>query len=211
VNKLLGAVAVFTVVLGAEYAFADSTHICQGNSCNQGTNNHIEGNQNNTTINKPVARGGDADARARAASKSESKAQAGAAALATQSYEGSQTGTYTGSNNTQIGGTNFDRYAPPAYAPGLTSAGTGVCLGSMSIGASGPMAGLSFGITKVDKGCERRSGAALLYQMGYSEAAIKLLSNDPEIREALGLPPQAKATETVASQPVSPAMIQGGN
>ena len=83
--------------------------------------------------------------------------------------------------------------------------------GTMSIGASGPMAGLSFGITKVDKGCERRSGAALLYQMGYSEAAIKLLSNDPEIREALGLPPQAKATETVASQPVSPAMIQGGN
>ena len=105
------------------------------------------------------------------------------------SYEGYQT------TSVNIEGTRFDRYAPPVSAPALTAAGTGVCLGSVSIGLSGPMAGASFGITKVDKGCERRSGAALLYQMGFRDAAIRLLSNDSEIKEALGLNTPVKAAE----------------
>lgn len=106
----------------------------------------------------------------------------GGNAGASASYEGYQT------TSVNIEGTRFDRYAPSVAAPALTAAGTGVCLGSVSIGLSGPMAGASFGITKVDKGCERRSGAALLYQMGYKDAAIRLLSNDPEIKEALSGP-----------------------
>lgn len=97
-----------------------------------------------------------------------------------QSYEGQQ------STSVNFEGTKFDRYAPPVAAPGLTAAGTGVCLGSVSIGLSGPMAGASFGITKVDKGCEQRSAAALLYQMGYKDAAVRLLMKNDDVREAMG-------------------------
>jgi hypothetical protein len=79
-----------------------------------------------------------------------------------------------------------DRIPAMVVAPGLTAAGTGVCLGSVSIGLSGPMAGLSFGITKVDQGCEQRSAAALLYQMGYRDAAVRLLMKNADVSEALG-------------------------
>lgn len=119
-----------------------------------------------------------------------------------QSYEGSSSASIS------VSGTSFERYAPPVGAPALTSAGTGVCLGSVSIGLSGPMAGASFGITKVDRGCERRSGAALLYQMGYKDAAIRLLSNDDEIREALGIAAPAKAARTETPAVVQPASLQ---
>lgn len=77
-----------------------------------------------------------------------------------------------------------DRIAPTVVAPSLTAAGTGVCLGSVSIGLSGPMAGASFGITKVDKGCEQRSGAALLYNMGYAQAALRVLMGE-SVKDAL--------------------------
>jgi hypothetical protein len=91
-----------------------------------------------------------------------------------------------------------DRMPGLAVAPGLTAAGTGVCLGSVSIGLSGPMAGASFGITKVDKGCEQRSSAALLYQMGYKDAAVRLLMKNEDVREALG----ADAPRTAQAAPV---------
>lgn len=73
-----------------------------------------------------------------------------------------------------------------AYAPALTAAGTGVCLGSVSMGVSAPMAGLSFGTTKVDKGCEQRSASALLWQFGYHDAAVRLLMKNDDVREAMG-------------------------
>lgn len=94
--------------------------------------------------------------------------------------------------------TNFDRYAPSVAAPALTAAGTGVCLGSVSFGLSGPMAGASFGITKVDKGCEQRSAAALLYQMGYKDAAVRLLMKNEDVKDALGAdaPPAASKAST---------------
>lgn len=91
-----------------------------------------------------------------------------------------------------------DRMPGLAVAPGLTAAGTGVCLGSVSIGLSGPMAGLSFGITKVDKGCEQRSAAALLYQFGYREAAVRLLMKNDDVREALGSDAPAVKSASVA-------------
>lgn len=88
------------------------------------------------------------------------------------------------SQSVNIEGTSFDRMAPTVVAPSLTAAGTGVCLGSVSFGLSGPMAGASFGITKVDKGCEQRSGAALLYNMGYQKAALRVLAGE-SIQDAL--------------------------
>ena len=97
-----------------------------------------------------------------------------------------------------------------AIAPGLTAAGTGVCLGSVSIGLSGPFAGASFGITKVDKGCEQRSSAALLYQMGYKDAAVRLLMKNDDVREALGTdaPKTAAVIAPVSVSRVEPSIPQ---
>lgn len=196
---VFGTVALTVVLVGSAWA-GEQNHTCQGgHNCNTGSSTPIT-----TTTNINVSA-------AQAKAAAEAQAQAGAAALANQSYEGSFTGSYTGSQSASqtlnVEGTKFDRYAPPAYAPGLTSAGTGVCLGSVSIGASGPMAGLSFGITKVDKGCERRSGAALLYQMGFREAALRLLMNDDEISEALGF----RRTSSAPATTVAPSTVYQGN
>lgn len=92
--------------------------------------------------------------------------------------------------------TSFDRYAPGIAAPSLTAAGTGVCLGSVSVGLTGPMAGATFGITKVDHGCELRSNAALLYQMGYRDAAVRLLMKNDDVRDAMGGEPGVKPAST---------------
>lgn len=119
-----------------------------------------------------------------------------------QTYEGQQ------STSVNFEGTKFDRYAPPVAAPGLTAAGTGVCLGSVSIGLSGPMAGASFGITKVDKGCEQRSAAALLYQMGYKDAAVRLLMKNDDVREAMGTDaPKTAKVAIQASAPIEPVTV----
>lgn len=107
--------------------------------------------------------------------------------------------SYSGSNpyqGTSIN-TNFDRYAPSVSPPALTAAGTGVCLGSISGSLMGPMAGIGFGTTKVDQGCERRSGAALLFNMGHKGAALRVLAGE-SIQDAL-------AAEGIAPKPVAKA------
>jgi hypothetical protein len=72
-----------------------------------------------------------------------------------------------------------------AVAPGLTSGGTQVCLGSFSVGISGPMAGVAFGKTVVDKGCEDRQNAILLFNMGYKAEALELLKGGNDRVNAL--------------------------
>ena len=180
-----------TLALFAGAAYADSSHECQGNSCNGG---------GATTVNVDATGGKGGSA----------YATGGAAIVNTHVTQGQEQGQLQGQRQGQKQGqgqgqsqaatqsqsadnagnhqtTKFEAPTPVglAIAPGLTAGGTGVCLGSVSIGASGPFAGLSFGITKVDKGCERRSGAVILWQMGFRDAAVRLLANDDEIRKAL--------------------------
>lgn len=72
-----------------------------------------------------------------------------------------------------------------AVAPGLAAGGSQVCLGSFSVGLSGPMAGIAFGKTVLDKGCEDRQNAILLYNMGYKAEALELLKGGNERVKAL--------------------------
>ena len=67
-----------------------------------------------------------------------------------------------------------------AVAPGLAAGGSQVCLGSFSVGVSGPMAGIAFGKTVIDKGCEDRQHAILLFNMGYKVEALELLKGGNE-------------------------------
>lgn len=96
--------------------------------------------------------------------------------------------------------------APSFAAPSLTAAGTGVCLGSVSFGAGAIMASATVGFTKVDAGCEQRSAAALLYQMGYKDAAVRLLMKNDDVKEALGTDAPKAATASVV---VTPTIARG--
>lgn len=104
-----------------------------------------------------------------------SYSQAGAAIVQDQSNRGISV------NNNSV-----PRQAPAVGAPGLAAAAIETCLGSVSIGASGPGAGLSFGTTVPDDNCNARLNARALQALGHPSAAIVLLcQNDPNIAGAL--------------------------
>jgi hypothetical protein len=99
-----------------------------------------------------------------------------------------------------------------APSPGLTSVGTYACLGSISFGLSGPLAGASFGITKVDKGCEHARDAVILMQWGYKEAALKLLTMNEDTALAVNGPATVKTSAVVAPAGAVPlAQVTGQN
>lgn len=184
-RDLAGALLVVAACAGAPAYAAQG-----GEGNNTGCNG--QGNPNSPCEGGTVNNGGaggsaTATATAAAAASASSVSIQGQKQGQGQGQEQGQSQSYQGEQNVKVETrTDFTRYAPPVSAPALTSAGTGVCLGSVSIGLSGPMAGASFGITKVDKGCERRSASALLFQYGYKDAALRLLMKDDEVREAVG-------------------------
>jgi hypothetical protein len=73
-----------------------------------------------------------------------------------------------------------------ATAPALT-ASNGACMGSSSAGAQGAAFGLSFGSTWTDTDCDRRYDSIRLQELGMTEAAMLLMCNKPEVREAMEL------------------------
>ena len=80
---------------------------------------------------------------------------------------------------------NRPRNAPSVNAPGLAAAGIESCLGSASVGGSGPGFGLAIGGTTEDKDCNIRLYARTLYAMGYRVAAVQLLCTNPDVAHAL--------------------------
>lgn len=188
----LRSLAVTTALVLGLAGAAWATQGGEGN--NTGCNG--QGNPNSPCVGGQGGAGGagGAGGSATSSSSSTSVSVSGSSSVSGASATGgsasaSASGEYTGGS--YIGGNQSVKVetphqAPAVLAPALTSAGTGVCLGSVSIGLSGPMAGASFGITKVDKGCEQRSAAALLYQMGYKDAAVRLLMKNDDVREAMG-------------------------
>ena len=104
--------------------------------------------------------------------------------------------------------------APGVGSPGLVSGGL-TCAGSASGGISAPGFGISFGSTNVDVDCTRRQYAALLAQMGHSPAAINVVCNNDEVRQALAdagvsCPARGNARATVASQTVPSTVTRNG-
>lgn len=71
-----------------------------------------------------------------------------------------------------------------ALAPALTS-GLDTCMGSSSVGAQGVGFGLSVGSTWIDENCKRLKNSRELRSMGYSEAALALLCQDPAVASAM--------------------------
>lgn len=206
-RKVWAAIAVTAVVMLAWGGFA---YAAGGEGNNTGCNGQGNPNSPCQQVNNGGNGGNGGQGGSGGTAKSKANATAvsvsGSTAQSNASANGVYTGSYVGGDTSvKVDGTSFERYAPGASAPALTSAGTGVCLGSVSVGLSGPMAGASFGITKVDKGCERRSGAALLYQMGFKQAAVHLLAMDDDVYEALVRAGNAQPKEKVqADEPTTP-------
>lgn len=131
-------------------------------------------------------------------------------------YQGQGQGQYQGQNNKQTISPSQDVKikAEPlipgsAPSPGLTSVGTYACLGSISFGLSGPLAGASFGITKVDKGCEHARDAVILMQWGYKEAALKLLTMNEDTALAVNGPATVKTSAVAPAGAVPLAQVTG--
>ncbi len=68
--------------------------------------------------------------------------------------------------------------------PALTSSND-TCMGSTSGSANAPGIGLSFGTSWVDGNCKMLKNSRELWNMGMKAAAMALMCNDPDNREAL--------------------------
>jgi len=77
-----------------------------------------------------------------------------------------------------------ERVTSSATAPALTT-GNDACMGSTSLGAQGMSFGLSFGTTWSDENCKRIKKAHAINQLGYPQAALKILMDDKEIARAM--------------------------
>lgn len=89
---------------------------------------------------------------------------------------------------------------PNVYGPGLTAAGSEVCLGSVSAGGAGAGFGLSIGGTIVDQECQLRMNARTLATLGYAKAAREEMCVDPQVRAAMA----AAGTPCAADQSAKP-------
>jgi hypothetical protein len=187
--------AMVMVALMAGAAFADSVHI---------------GNTTNNTTNNQGGQGGNASASASATGgthvQTNTQLNTQVNTQGQSQNQGQQQGQAQGqkqqaNNEGNKQSVNVDAPMIPgvAVAPGLTSGGTQVCLGSFSVGLSGPMAGVAFGKTVVDKGCEDRQNAILLFNMGYKAEALELLKGGNERVRVLFSAPVTKAS--IASIP----------
>jgi len=81
--------------------------------------------------------------------------------------------------------TQIIKNVPNVYGPGLTAAGSEVCLGSVSAGGAGAGFGLTIGGTIVDQECQLRMNARTLATLGYAVAAREEMCIDPQVRAAM--------------------------
>ena len=136
----------------------------------------------------------DASVRNSGNSASNSTAAGGAGGSATSSAQGGAGGSSRadGGQASAVGSVtiNGDHYeaaripVATAYAAPL-AASNGTCMGSTSAGVQGMSAGLSFGTTWTDNGCDARYDATALVAAGQPKAAIARLCLKAEIRQAM--------------------------
>ena len=171
-KKVLGVIVAMGLMVSP--AFADSIHI--GNTTNNTTNN--QGGQGGAG---GVGIGGNASANStnvnvnsNTQGQSQNQGQHQGQSQVGVNVQGQK---QDASNQGVSQSVKFESSMIPgvAVAPGLAAGGSQVCLGSFSVGLSGPMAGVAFGKTVVDKGCEDRQNAILLYNMGYRAEALELI------------------------------------
>jgi hypothetical protein len=116
-----------------------------------------------------------------------STASTGASNSSVTVYSGSTasdpSGSANGGSTLNYSGTYSVKNTPELIPPSIV--GGNPCSIGVSGGVSLPGFGIAGGATWADSGCERRQQAALLFNMGKTNAAVQLMCQDDNVRTAL--------------------------
>ena len=190
-NILLAATAL--AMLGGA-AFAQST----SNSGSNSSATNLSGSQSSSVSNPNVignqignvASSSVSGANSTASTRSSSQANVsstGSSNATTNVYlptSGDGTGSATGTQNLNYGGSYTVRNTPEVIAPNV--AGGNPCAVGASGGIGLPGFGLTAGTTWADKACELRQKVALLYNMGEPALAREMMcQDDDKLRAAM--------------------------
>jgi hypothetical protein len=106
--------------------------------------------------------------------------------IGTQQNTNNVTGGYGNLNTNTPGTTTAKIYSVPTmYAPGLTAAGSDVCLGSASASVSILGLGLAGGGTYVDDNCVLLKNSQRMAALGFVNAAVVMLLSNKDIEQAI--------------------------
>jgi len=112
---------------------------------------------------------------------------------ALSNHQGQQQGQTQSNSNSAVGSGNVTEFnsrsevnAQPAIAPDLAGLVGSQCMGSVTAsGAGGGIVSIGFGTTYVDHDCELRAFAASLLAVGERQAAISILMDNKEVKNAI--------------------------
>jgi hypothetical protein len=106
--------------------------------------------------------------------------------IGTQQNLTNVTGGYGNVNTNNPGTTTAKVYSVPTmYAPGLTAAGSDVCLGSVSVSGSILGLGLAGGSTYVDENCVLLKNSQRMAALGFGNAAVVMMLQNKDIEKAI--------------------------
>jgi hypothetical protein len=106
--------------------------------------------------------------------------------IGTQQNNTNVTGGYGNLNTNMPGTTTAKIYSVPTmYAPGLTAAGSDVCLGSVSASGSILGLGLAGGKTYVDDNCVLLKNSQRMAALGFGNAAVVMMLQNKDIETAI--------------------------
>ncbi len=106
--------------------------------------------------------------------------------IGTQQNSTNVTGGYGNVNSNNPGTTTAKVYSVPTmYAPGLTAAGSDVCLGSVSASGSILGLGLAGGGTYVDDNCVLLKNSQRMAALGFGNAAVVMMLQNKDIERAI--------------------------
>lgn len=106
--------------------------------------------------------------------------------IGTQQNSTNVTGGYGNVNTNNPGTTTAKIYSVPTmYAPGLTAAGSDVCLGSVSASGSILGLGLAGGSTYTDENCVLLKNSQRMAALGFGNAAVVMMLQNKDIEKAI--------------------------
>lgn len=187
-------------------AFADSSHECQGNSCNGNGEIYNEGGRGGNGgmgIGVGIGMGvGQAHSSSKSSSVSSSGSQAGASATSGNSYSGGntsqQTVNVTDSGERHYSGSYTSKFAPAA--PDVIANPTAPCRIAAGIGGSWIGGSIGLGSSILDEGCDLRERVRLLHNLGLQNSAILLFCTDPGVAKVVSQCAQLSSVPVVSAE-----------
>lgn len=174
-------------------AQADSTHECQGNSCNSSGDTYV-GGQGGTGGNGGIGVGlgvglgiSHSTSNSSAGSSSYSESDSHSSASTGDSFSGGNTSQQTvnviESKEHHYSGSYTAKFAPAA--PEVIANPTAPCRVAVGVGGSWVGGSIGIGSSVLDDGCDTREDARLLFNMGLHDFAVMRLCVKPEMAKVI--------------------------